>query len=352
VSVARVFLALLLAASPFAARADDPVTPETYAGRSDVEGFIRDLVTRHAFDAGELEAVFSRARREDGVLAAMQAQPRQLDSWEAYRALFVNERHVKAGLEFWNENRAALARARARYGVPEEIVIAILGVETFYGRNTGRWRVIDALTTLAFDYPPRAQFFRGELENYLLFVRDLEIDVFSVKGSYAGAIGIPQFMPGSYLRYAVDFDGDGTTDLRGNAADAIGSVANFLRGHGWRRGEPVQRRASVSGAGYEALVSSSLLPSSTIGALRAAGVVARGPALPPDMPAMLLRLDTPERPADFRVGLQNFYVLTRYNRSPFYALSVADLGDALRAARRASRGAALREHPQEELPGR
>ncbi|MGH8686432.1 MAG: lytic murein transglycosylase B [Burkholderiales bacterium] len=335
-SATRLLLALLLAAAPLAARADDPMPPETtYGGRADVEAFIHDLAARHAFDVAELEQVFAHARREDAVLAAMQAQPRQLDSWEAYRALFVNDRHVRAGLEFWTAHRPVLARARARFGVPEEIVIAIVGVETFYGRNTGRWRVIDALSTLAFDYPPRATFFRGELENYLLFVRDLDIDVFSIKGSYAGAIGIPQFMPGSYLRYAVDFDGDGTTDLRGNAADAIGSVANFLRGHGWRRGEPVQRHARISGVSYEALASTNPAPSTTIGALSDAGIVARGPALPRATPAALLRLDTPERPAEFRIGLQNFYVLTRYNRSPFYALAVADLAEALRAARRA-----------------
>ncbi|MDH3318499.1 MAG: lytic murein transglycosylase B [Betaproteobacteria bacterium] len=337
-SARHLLLALLLAALATTARAEEEA-PESYALRADVAGFIHDLVERHAFDADELRLVFSRARREDAVLAAMRAQPRQADSWHAYRSLFVNERHVRAGLEFWREQRKPLARARSAYGVPEEIIVAIIGIETFYGRNTGRWRVIDALATLAFDYPPRALFFRKELENYLLFVRQLELDVFSVKGSYAGAIGIPQFMPGSYLRYAVDFDGDGNIDLRGNAADAVGSVANFLQRHGWQRGAPVQRGARITGEGFESLVAADPLPQHTLEELAGAGVEVRGAPLPADTRAALLRLETPEQPADFRVGLQNFYVLTRYNRSLFYALSVAELAEQLRAARGKARAA-------------
>jgi membrane-bound lytic murein transglycosylase B len=331
--LALVILALFAAA----ARAED-AAPAGFALRADVESFIGELVSRHAFDAGELREVFSRAQREDAVLEAMRAQPKQADSWEAYRQLFVNDRHVRAGLEFWREHRAALARAQRQYGVPAEIIVAIIGIETFYGRNTGRWRVIDALATLAFDYPPRAPFFRGELENYLLFARDLQLDVFSVKGSYAGAIGIPQFMPGSYLRYAVDFDGDGRIDLRANAVDAVGSVANFLLRHGWKRGEPVQRPARVYGNGHEALLASGVQPRHTLEELRASGVEVQGGPLPADTRGVLLRLQTPERPTDFRVGLHNFYVLTRYNRSVFYALSVSDLAQQLRAARRSQEG--------------
>jgi membrane-bound lytic murein transglycosylase B len=247
--------------------------------------------------------------------------------------MFVNKRHVQAGLAFWREHRAQLARARRDFGVPEEIVVAIIGVETFYGRNTGRWRVIDALATLAFDYPPRAAFFRSELENYLLFARDMGFDVFAVKGSYAGAIGIPQFMPGSYLRYAVDFDGDGVSDLQGNAGDAIGSVANFLRRHGWRPGEPVQRVARVDGDSHRAYADGNPLPRHSLEELTRAGVKVRGAPLPEDARVALLQLETPQRPDEHRIGLQNLYVLTRYNRSVFYALAVADLADALRAAR-------------------
>jgi membrane-bound lytic murein transglycosylase B len=328
-------LALALLAGGALAEDDEPLP---YPARPEVERFVLELVERHAFDAGELRRVFAGARREEAVLAAMRAQPRQSDSWQAYRALFVNEQHVRAGLEFWRANRASLARARADFGVPEEIVIAIIGIETFYGRNTGRWRVIDALATLAFDYPPRAPFFRGELENYLLFVRDKELDVFSIKGSYAGAIGIPQFMPGSYLRYAVDFDGDGAIDLRGNAADAIGSVANFLLRHGWERGAPVQLPVRATGNAEE-FVSTDPRPRLSLEELGLAGVQPARGAVPPDTRAVLLRLRTPEQPDEYRLGLQNFYVLTRYNRSLFYATAVSDLADALRAARRGARPA-------------
>ena len=332
-SSAHRIAALLLLALAVPAGASDSASP-AFAVRPDVERFMADLVERHAFDADELRRVFAQARREEGVLEAMRAQPRQADSWEAYRALFVNERHVRAGLEFWKAHAPTLARARALYGVPEEIIVAIIGIETFYGRNTGRWRVIDALATLAFDYPPRAPFFRGELENYLLFARDLNLDVFDVRGSYAGAIGIPQFMPGSYLRYAVDFDGDGATDLRANPADAIGSVANFLRRHGWQPGAPVQLRVRVNGEDHAPFVSLDPMPRHTLLELSQAGVQAINGALPADTRAVLLRLQTPERPADFRLGLQNFYVLTRYNRSLFYGMSVTELADELRAARR------------------
>jgi len=337
-SVSRLLLALALAALPATTRADEVPAP-AYALRTDVESFIGDLGARHAFDADELRQMFSRVRREDAVLAAMRAQPRQADSWDAYRALFVNERLVRAGLEFWQHHRRALARARGAYGVPEEIIVAIIGIETFYGRNTGRWRVIDALATLAFDYPPRAPFFRGELESYLLFVRDLQLDVYSVQGSYAGAIGIPQFMPGSYLRYAVDFNGDGAIDLRESAADAIGSVANFLRQHGWQPGEPVQRKARITGEDYPALVAGNTLPRHSLEVLQQAGVQALGVPLAASTRVALLQLDTPGRPADFRIGLQNLYVLTRYNRSVFYAFSVSDLGDQLRRERGKRRAA-------------
>jgi len=338
----RALLTLAAFAATTGLACAEDASPLSYGEREDVTRFIDELVARHAFDAGELRQVFARARRENAVLAAMQAQPRQADSWETYRALFVSERHVRMGLDFWKEHRRSLARARAIYGVPEEIIVAIIGVETFYGRNTGRWRVIDALTTLAFDYPPRAPFFRGELENYLLFARDAELDVFSVHGSYAGAIGIPQFMPTSYLRFAVDFDGDGAIDLRANATDAVGSVANFLSRHGWRPGEAVQRRARIVGEGYEALIVDYPVPKHTLEELASAGVRPRGPALPTDTRAALLRLQTPDRPADYRIALQNLYVLTRYNRSVFYALSVADLAEQLRSERGSGQGARAR----------
>ncbi|MGH8744866.1 MAG: lytic murein transglycosylase, partial [Burkholderiales bacterium] len=173
-----------------------PPEPAPFAGRPEVRAFIRQMVKSHAFDARELRQLFERAKREQAVLDAIRPAASEADqSWEIYRAIFVNPKRISAGLEFWSRNADVLARAQHVYGVPQEVIVAIIGVETFYGRHTGRWRVVDALATLAFDYPPRAGFFRRELANYLLYAREAGIDVFSVKGSYAGAIGIPQFMP-------------------------------------------------------------------------------------------------------------------------------------------------------------
>ena len=253
-----------------------------------------------------------------------------LRSWQVYRARFVTDLRIAEGTAFWQANSAPLERAAREHGVPEEIIIAIIGVETLYGRQSGGFRVIDALATLAFDYPPRAEFFRAELEQYLLLARDRDIDVFSLKGSYAGAIGIPQFMPGSYRRYAVDFDGDGVADLLASPADAIGSVANFLRMHGWRRGELIALPAQVNGTAHRAMLDAGVEPKIPMGELRQYGVETRT-SLALATPVALIDLETPGAPTEYRLGLQNFYVLTRYNRASFYAAAVMDLAAAIRA---------------------
>ncbi len=302
-----------------------------YHERPEVQGFIRELVERHGFVETELERLFARARHEEAVLQAIQTPAERVKSWREYRATFLDERRVSAGVAFWATHRKTLERAERAYGVPAEYVVAIIGVETFYGRHTGKWRVVDALATLAFDYPPRAGFFRGELENYLLFVREKNLDVFSVRGSYAGAMGLPQFMPGSARRYAVDFDRDGKVDLRRSPADAIGSVANFLRQHGWRRGGEPMFAARVSGEAWREL-GEGLEPRRPIEEWLAAGVeVDKLPAEAATQPAVLVELLTPGEAADYRLGLRNFYVITRYNRSAFYATAVNDLAHALRA---------------------
>jgi membrane-bound lytic murein transglycosylase B len=317
-----------LAAPPAASQSS-----KAYAKRDDVQAFIRQMVEQHAFVESELSFLFARARREPQILAAI-APPKTapMRSWQTYRGRFVTEARIAEGAEFWRRNAAALERASQEHGVPAEIVVAIIGVETVYGRQTGSWRVIDALSTLAFDYPPRAEFFRGELEQYLLLARERGIDVFSVKGSYAGAIGIPQFMPGSYRRYAVDFDGDGAADLRGSEADAVGSVANFLAKHGWRRGERISLPARVSGDAYRPLIDAGIEPATPLGELKRYGVEARTD-LALETPAALIELESAGAPAEFRLGLRNFYVLTRYNRSALYASAVSDLANEIKARR-------------------
>jgi membrane-bound lytic murein transglycosylase B len=314
---------LLFAAAPAAAK--------SYAEREEVQQFIREVALRHGFAEQELEHIFTRVRRTEPVLESIKPPPPKARSWEEYRANFVNEKRTAAGIEFWKKHRRALERAEARYGVPAEYIVAIIGVETYYGKNSGRWRVIDALTTLAFDYPARAPFFRAELEQYLLLAREQGKDAFSMRGSYAGAIGIPQFMPSSTRRYAVDFDGNGVVDLRRSAADAIGSIGNFLKEHGWQPGGQVLLEARVGGEAWRALADGSVDPRHAQADLRAAGVEFEG--MPEGVRAVLVELETPEKPSEYRIGLHNFWVLTRYNRSAFYASAVHDLAQALKRNR-------------------
>lgn len=304
--------------------------PPDYGRHAGARAFALEMVDRHGFVASELRTLFGRARRKEAILRAI--RPRAdpgVRSWRVYRDRFVNETRLAGGRAFLARHGAALQRAEQAYGVPAEIIVAILGVETQYGRLTGTFRVIDALSTLAFDYPPRAAFFRSELEHFLLYARDANLDVFAVKGSYAGAIGIPQFMPGSYRRYAVDFDGDGVADLRASPNDAIGSVANFLRAHGWQRDAPVWFPAQVTGQAHDVLLKAGIEPSIRHGDLARHGVET-STAMANDTPVALIDFVTPATPTEFRLGLRNFYVLTRYNRSTFYAAAVADLSEALR----------------------
>ena len=316
------FLLLLVLIGPGLAHA-------SYAARAEVEAFVDDLAQRHGFVKAELKRVFAKAQRVDPVLEAIAKPAERVRSWDDYRALLITERRITEGVEFWRKNRRTLERAEKKYGVAPEYVVAIIGVETFYGRNTGNWRVVDALTTLAFDYPPRAGFFRSELENYLLMVREAGWDVFAVRGSYAGAIGIPQFMPSSARRYAVDFDRNGHIDLQKSRPDAIGSVANFLKQHGWQRDADVAVQARVAGDAWREFVSGRFEPKHSLTELRSAGVEFDSPE-PAGASAALVELSNLERPSEFRVGLRNFYVITRYNRSALYAAAVTDLAKELR----------------------
>jgi membrane-bound lytic murein transglycosylase B len=328
-----ILLAALLVslAAPSVQSAPPSQTP--YAKREDVDGFIRQMVEKHGFVDKELAFLFSRARREPAILAAIEPpKDAKARSWLAYRGRFVTDARVAEGAEFWRRHGAALERAAREYGVPEEIIVAIIGVETVYGRQMGTWRVIDALSTLAFDYAPRADFFRGELEQYLLYTREAGIDVFSVRGSYAGAIGIPQFMPGSYRRFAVDFDGNGAIDLRASPADAIGSVANFLAKHGWQRGERVHLPARVTGEAFRELVTAGLEPKTPLSEMKRYGVETRTD-LALETPVALIELESPGAATEYRLGLRNFYVLTRYNRSALYASAVYDLAQEIKAKR-------------------
>ncbi|WP_246167625.1 lytic murein transglycosylase B [Propionivibrio limicola] len=306
-----------------------------FSESQDVHEFIQTMHEQHGFDVEHLTRQFSRIHSNQTVLRAIRpaAVPELQRSWQRYRARFLNERRLTAGLRFWEENGAELKRAEAIYGVPQEIIVAIIGVETEYGRNMGSFSVLEALSTLAFDYPPRAPFFRNELEQFLLMARENGFSPLDYKGSYAGAIGIPQFMPSSQRRFAVDFDGDDRVDLRRSPTDAIGSVARFLNMHGWQANAPVAVPASVS-QDPAALIAAGIKPTQPLQALQEQGIVALTSApVANDKPAALIDLASPDEPTEYWLGFDNFYVITRYNRSSFYAMSVFLLAETLREAR-------------------
>jgi membrane-bound lytic murein transglycosylase B len=335
--------AALVVAAP--APAASSSAPPSYAKRDDVRQFIAAMVQRHGFTKKQLESVFSRVQAQPAVLKSMTLAPESSRAWQNYRAIFVNAQRIEAGVRFWNRHAPALERASAEFGVPEEVVLGIIGVETTYGRNMGSYRVIDALTTLAFDSPNRGEFFRSQLESYLLYTRETKTDVFRMKGSYAGAIGIPQFMPGSYRQYAIDYDGDGRKDLADSPADAIGSVANFLREHGWQRGQAAAVPAAVDGAAARLLVDSGFKPLYRAADLPSFGVKPSRD-LGDDTLCALIELESPGQPSEYWVGLQNFYVLTRYNRASFYGIAVLELGRAVKEAR--AQQAAAEDKPAEK----
>lgn len=328
--LAALTLSLTLA-TPLAAAA-----PASIADSPEAQAFARDIAERHGFDAGSVLAQFAAVRPNASVLQliAPPSTPAQR-SWERYRPRFLNEQRINGGVRFWQDNAVALARARALYGVPEEVIVAIIGVETAYGRITGNFGVLEALATLAFHYPRRAEFFRAELEQFLLLARENGLDPLAVKGSFAGAIGIPQFMPGSQRRYAVDFDGDQRVDLAGSVDDAIGSVARFLEQHGWQAGQPVAVPAQLPGTPDASLLQAGIRPSLRAGDLYARGIVA---AAAPESTVTLVDLVSPERATEYWLGFENFYVITRYNRSSFYAMSVFQLAEEIRTAKMALAG--------------
>jgi len=291
--------------------------------------FIDEMVGKHQFRRDELVLVFSRAQHQPAIIEAI-SRPSTARPWPEYRASFVNRQRIKLGLEFWHKYRATLRRAEKKYGVPQEIVVALIGVETIYGRNAGNYRVLDALTTLAFDYPRRADFFRSELEHYLLLARDQQFDLLSVRGSYAGAMGVPQFMPSSYRKYAVDFNGNRKIDLLREDRDAIGSVANYLKGYGWIAKEGVTLRAEVIGS-----LPADIKTPRTVADWAAQGVTAKA-KLARDKPLRLLEFTVGEG-KEYWLALNNFEVITRYNNSDYYAMSVFQLADELKKARASAR---------------
>lgn len=305
-----------------------------YAGYPALSRFIETMVQKHGFERDYLNGLFSQVNRKQWTLDYLAKSDRNRKnagpargSWSRYRAKFLNARHINSGVEFWRRHQSVLQRASRQYGVPVEYILGIMSVETTFGSYVGNHRVIDALTTLAFDYPRRGDYFREELENFLLMVRNENIDPAKPVGSYAGAMGLGQFMPSSFLEWAVDFNGDGKRDLW-DPEDSIGSVANYFAQHGWQQGQPVVSavRTHKTDAGLEPGLNNLYSHK----AIRQAGLV---PATDCkcDAPLRLLWLRH-KKHDEYRLGFPNFYVITRYNHSTHYAMAVHELAQAIKRA--------------------
>ena len=307
--------------------------------RTEVKEFITHMSKAYGFKKGALRKLLKSAASQPAIIDAMSKPAEKAKLWYEYRPIFLNERRIREGTEFWVAHRQALDQASIKSGVAPEYLAAILGVETYYGRLTGTYRVLDALVTLSFDYPPREKFFRDELEQYLLLTRDAHLDPKTLKGSYAGAMGAPQFMPSNYRRYAVDADANGRIDLWNDWPDVCASVGNYLKEHGWNTGEPVLEEATVPPEKAGDLDGRKLALSETIASLEAKGV-SFDTSLPPEAPAILIAADEPDG-VHWRVGYNNFFVITRYNHSPLYAMAVYELATAMKQRMLANEAAPL-----------
>ncbi|MBF8268734.1 MAG: Lytic murein transglycosylase B [Gammaproteobacteria bacterium] len=296
--------------------------------RDDVRTFIDAMSNKHGFSAAELNTVFQNVVFSDTVIQAI-SRPAETLPWYKYRPLFLESARIRLGVEFWRKHRAALAQAEEQFGVPAEIMIAIIGVETRYGNIKGKYAVINALSTLAFDYPKRSAFFLAELEQYLLLTREQGLDPLTLKGSYAGAMGIPQFVSSSYRSFAVDFDDDGLIDIWENPIDAIGSVGNYFKQHGWQKGGMIAEPAMVKGDKYKEIVSNELKPVHSVNELNQYDVTTKTHLLPTTM-ARLLVLENSNN-NEFWLGFENFYVISRYNHSALYSMAVFQLAREIKS---------------------
>ncbi len=328
-------------ATAIAARAAKATGP-LYATRPEVMQEAEAIAASRALDPDWVRQAIGQAHYMPGIAKAILPPAVGVPkNWALYRSRFVEPRRIQAGVKFWLANVDTLQRAEEQTGVPANIIVGILGVETIYGQNTGSYRVIDALATLAFDFPaahPKAQaraaFFRSELEEYLALTARTHTDPLALRGSYAGAMGWPQFMPSSWARYAIDFDGDGRVDLFNSQADVIGSVANYFQAFHWQRGMATHYPVHFDAATLDlpALLAPDILPSFSVAELAARGVLLDAPADQHSGPLALIELQNGDAPAQYVVGTENFYAITRYNWSSYYAMAVIELGQAVAQA--------------------
>lgn len=295
--------------------------------REEVKLFIDEMSSEHGFSKGELTQAFSKVKISKSILEAI-SRPAEAKPWYKYRPIFLTRDRIKQGVSFMHENLNTLKRVEEEFGVPREIVVAIIGVETRYGKHAGRYKVINSLSTLAFDYPKRSKFFRSELKHFLLLAREQKLDLHDVKGSYAGAMGIPQFISSSYRAYAIDYDGDDFVDIWNNPVDAIGSVGNYFVKHGWKPGQLIAMRARIGSDKHLALLTKGLEPHSSVNKLVEFDVSAENL---PDTDEELKFLEYEIKDGfEYWLGFRNFYVITRYNHSALYAMAVYQLAEEIR----------------------
>ena len=295
---------------------------------TDEQAFIDKMVKEHQFDAAEISSLLNQAKKQQSIIDAMSRPAEKRLNWGQYRKIFITDKRIKGGMKFWKENQAILEQAEKTYGVPAQIITAIVGVETYYGRITGKYSVLDSLYTLGFHYPPRAKFFRSELEEFLQLAREEGVSPTEPLGSYAGAMGRPQFISSSFRAYAVDFDKDGKRDIWENNADVIGSVANYFKRHNWKAGEPVAQLVTGSKKGFEKEIKAGYKPSLNVNALINKGIIL-GSSLDKDTKVALLEMGSDDG-NEYWVASPNFYAITRYNHSPLYAMAVFQLSEAIR----------------------
>ncbi len=296
-------------------------------GRRDIQSFVDEVSVRNGIPRADLLALLGQAVAQPKIIEAMTRPAERVSPWWEYRARFLTEQRIREGVDFWAQHREHLERVEQQTGVAAPYVIAIIGVETFYGRIKGSWKVLDALMTLGFEYPSRGAFFRSELEQFLLLAREEQVDPATALGSYAGAMGAPQFIPSSYRRYAVDGGEDGQRNLFIDWDDILASVANYFKVHGWQAGGPVVVDAAADASLMATLDPRNLALNETVSGLRSRGVTFDAPVAA-DTAAILLPAELQDRP-NVRVGFQNFHVITRYNRSIRYAMAVHDLAQAI-----------------------
>ena len=319
---------ILMSVACFAASLSSGCLADGYQEHPLTRDLVERMVVEHDFDREALLELFSQVEKKQSIIDAMERPAEKVKPWHEYREIFIQEQRIDRGVEFWRTNASDLQRAEREYGVDPAVIVAIIGVETMYGRITGSYRVMDALATLAFDYPKRSPFFTKELENFLLLTREQDKDPLSLKGSYAGAMGYGQFMPSSYRNYAVDFDGDGRIDIWDNTTDAIGSVANYFVGHGWRSNQHVTVKATAANGYREDDINKLKVPDTSVEELRSQGFTPVG-QIDGSKKAIPLRLEV-ENGDEFWLGFDNFYVITRYNHSYRYAMAVYQLSELIR----------------------